>query len=105
MRQDLVEVLKKLAKRSEKGLKLDAIVIETTGLADPAPVAQTFFVDDDVKDFCILDSIITLVDAGISMPSVRPSHACRCLPRMRPSEFRASKAGVVTACVDAPALP
>ena len=44
VRQDLVEVLKKLAKRSEKGLKLDAIVIETTGLADPAPVAQTFFV-------------------------------------------------------------
>ena len=63
VRQDLVEVLKKLAKRSEKGLKLDAIVIETTGLADPAPVAQTFFVDDDVKDFCILDGIITLVDA------------------------------------------
>ena len=63
VRQDLVEVLKKLAKRSEKGLKLDAIVIETTGLADPAPVAQTFFVDDDVKEFCTLDGIITLVDA------------------------------------------
>jgi len=63
VRQDLVEVLKKLARRSEKGLKLDAIVIETTGLADPAPVAQTFFVDDDVKAFCELDGIVTLVDA------------------------------------------
>ena len=63
VRQDLVEVLKKLAKRAEKGLKLDAIVIETTGLADPAPVAQTFFVDDDVKEFCALDGIVTLVDA------------------------------------------
>ena len=63
VRQDLVEVLKKFAKRAEKGLKLDAIVIETTGLADPAPVAQTFFVDDDVKAFCELDGIVTLVDA------------------------------------------
>ena len=63
VRQDLVEVIKKLAKRAMAGLKLDAIVIETTGLADPAPVAQTFFVDDDVKDFCELDGIVTLVDA------------------------------------------
>mmetsp|Transcript_14003 Transcript_14003/g.41730 ORF Transcript_14003/g.41730 Transcript_14003/m.41730 type:complete len:349 (+) Transcript_14003:96-1142(+) len=63
VRQDLVEVLKKLAARAESGLKLDAIVIETTGLADPAPVAQTFFVDDGVKDFCELDGIVTLVDA------------------------------------------
>merc|ERR1712086_1045965 len=38
-------------------------VIETTGLADPAPVAQTFFVDDDVKAFCQLDGIVTLIDA------------------------------------------
>ena len=63
VRQDLVEVIKKLAKRQEKGLKLDAIVIETTGLADPAPVAQTFFVDEDVKNFAELDGIVTLVDA------------------------------------------
>merc|ERR1711968_47138 len=63
VRQDLVEVVKKLAERHRAGRKLDAIVIETTGLADPAPVAQTFFVDEDVKEFCTLDGIITLVDA------------------------------------------
>lgn len=61
VRQDLVEVIKKLAKR--KGAKLDGIVIETTGLADPAPVAQTFFVDEEVAAFAKLDGIITLVDA------------------------------------------
>lgn len=64
VRQDLVVVLKKLAARVKRGtLKLDAIVIETTGLADPAPVAQTFFVDDDVAKFARLDGIVTLVDA------------------------------------------
>ena len=64
VRQDLVVVLGKLAKRVENGtLKLDGIVIETTGLADPAPVAQTFFVDREVSKFARLDGIITLVDA------------------------------------------
>merc|ERR1719408_921939 len=64
VRQDLIVVLNKLAKRIAAGtLKLDGIVIETTGMADPAPVAQTFFVDDTVKDFARLDGIITLVDA------------------------------------------
>jgi G3E family GTPase len=64
VRQDLIVVLKKLAKRIAAGkLKLDGIVIETTGMADPAPVAQTFFVDDAVKAFARLDGIITLVDA------------------------------------------
>merc|ERR1712023_463371 len=64
VRQDLIEVLNKLAKRVNSGkLKLDGIVIETTGMADPAPVAQTFFVDDNVKAFARLDGIITLVDA------------------------------------------
>ena len=64
VRQDLIVVLKKLAKRIEAGkLKLDGIVIETTGMADPAPVAQTFFVDDEVKKFARLDGIVTLIDA------------------------------------------
>jgi len=64
VRQDLIVVLNKLAKRVKSGkLKLDGIVIETTGMADPAPVAQTFFVDDEVKAFARLDGIVTLIDA------------------------------------------
>ena len=51
VRQDLIVVLAKLAKRVKAGtLKLDGIIIETTGMADPAPVAQTFFVDEMVKN-------------------------------------------------------
>merc|ERR1712130_1067258 len=60
VRGDLVKVLNKLAEKKDK---FDGIIIETTGLADPAPVAQTFFVDDDVKEFARLDGIVTLVDA------------------------------------------
>ena len=63
VRADLVVVLKKLKERHDKGQRIDAIIIETTGLADPAPVAQTFFVEDDVKEFCKLDGIVTLIDA------------------------------------------
>mmetsp|Transcript_48555 Transcript_48555/g.96801 ORF Transcript_48555/g.96801 Transcript_48555/m.96801 type:complete len:412 (-) Transcript_48555:554-1789(-) len=64
VRQDLIVILHKLSKRMKAGkLKLDGIVIETTGMADPAPVAQTFFVDDTVKEFARLDGIITLCDA------------------------------------------
>ena len=64
VRQDLVEVLKKLSARIACGqLHLDGVVIETTGLADPAPVAQTFFVDRHVKSRFLLDGVITLVDA------------------------------------------
>merc|ERR550514_786353 len=64
VRQDLIVVLQKLSNRVKAGtLKLDGIVIETTGMADPAPVAQTFFVDDMVKSFSRLDGIVTLVDA------------------------------------------
>ena len=64
VRQDLVVVLKKFSDRIRAGtLKLDAVLIETTGMADPAPVAQTFFVDDDVQKHFTLDGIVTLVDA------------------------------------------
>jgi G3E family GTPase len=62
-RKDLVEVLKKFGRRMQKGLKLDGVIIETTGMAEPAPVAQTFFVNDEVKQFFRLDGIVTLIDA------------------------------------------
>ena len=60
VRGDLIRILGGLMKRKEK---FDAILIETTGLADPSPVVQTFFVDDDVKEKTRLDSITTVVDA------------------------------------------
>src|SRR3990167_8320764 len=60
VRGALIRVLSGLMKR--KG-KFDAIIVETTGLADPGPVAQTFFVDDDVKARTELDSVTTVVDA------------------------------------------
>lgn len=60
VRGDLVETLKKLAK---KVAKFNGVIIETTGLADPAPVAQTFFVDEDIQKLYSLDSIVTVCDA------------------------------------------
>ncbi|MCI3133304.1 CobW family GTP-binding protein [Phenylobacterium aquaticum] len=60
VRGDLIRVLSGLMKR--KG-GFDAIIVETTGLADPGPVAQTFFVDDDVRAKTRLDSVTTVVDA------------------------------------------
>jgi G3E family GTPase len=64
VRGDLIRVVSGLAKRqAAAGKGFDAIVIETTGLADPAPVAQTFFVDDDVRARTKLDSVTTVVDA------------------------------------------
>jgi G3E family GTPase len=64
VRGDLVRILGELAaKRKEGAVKFDRVVIETTGLADPAPVAQTFFVDEDITQNFMLDAIVTLVDA------------------------------------------
>merc|ERR1712203_1198147 len=64
VRGDLIAGLKKLVKQSRKSKKpLDGVIIETTGLADPAPVAQTFFADDYVQSKCSLDGILTVVDA------------------------------------------
>jgi G3E family GTPase len=60
VRGDLVRILDGLMKR--KG-KFDAIIVETTGLADPAPVAQTFFVDEDVQTNARLDAVVTVADA------------------------------------------
>jgi G3E family GTPase len=64
IREDLRATLTDLAfKRHNGELKFDRVVIETTGLADPGPVAQTFFMDDDIADQYLLDAILTLVDA------------------------------------------
>ena len=59
VRGDLVVALKNLWGKISQ---FDAILIETTGLADPAPVAQTFFVDDEIQAKCSLDGIITVCD-------------------------------------------
>jgi G3E family GTPase len=64
IREDLRSTLSDLAQRRRKGeLDFERVVIETTGLADPGPVAQTFFMDDEVAESFQLDSILTLVDA------------------------------------------
>ncbi|MBH0239526.1 CobW family GTP-binding protein [Methylobrevis albus] len=60
VRGDLIRVVEGLAKRRGS---FDAIIVETTGLADPVPVAQTFFMDDDVRKAAKLDAIVTVVDA------------------------------------------
>jgi G3E family GTPase len=61
VRGDLIRILSALMRRREK---FDHILIETTGLADPAPVAQTFFMDDEIAAQLRLDAIVTLVDAA-----------------------------------------
>jgi len=60
VRGDLIRIIEGLMKRKEK---FDGILVETTGLADPGPVAQTFFTDEDVKARTRLDAIVTVVDA------------------------------------------
>jgi len=60
VRGDLIRIINKLMRRRDK---FDHLVIETTGLADPAPVIQTFFVDDDLRDRVTLDAVVTVVDA------------------------------------------
>ena len=59
VRGDLIRILGQLMKRKDK---FDYIIVETTGLANPAPVAQTFWVDDEMKEQMSLDAIITVVD-------------------------------------------
>lgn len=64
IREDLRTTLSELAAKRRKGeLDFDRVVIETTGLADPGPVAQTFFMDDEIAESYLLDSVLTLVDA------------------------------------------
>ncbi|MBW4645679.1 MAG: GTP-binding protein [Goleter apudmare HA4340-LM2] len=60
VRGDLIRIINNLMKRRDK---FDHLVIETTGLADPAPVIQTFFVDEDMQNQLSLDAVVTVVDA------------------------------------------
>lgn len=60
VRGDLIRILGNLMKRREK---FDYVMVETTGMADPGPVAQTFFMDDEMREKLDLDAVVTLVDA------------------------------------------
>ncbi len=71
VRGDLIRIISGLMRR---GREFDGIIVETTGLADPAPVAQTFFVDPDVKAAAKLDAIVTLVDAKHFLDHVGDGH-------------------------------
>jgi G3E family GTPase len=74
VRGDLIRILGNLMKRKDR---FDYVLIETTGLADPAPVAQTFFVDDEMKEKLRLDGIVTLVDAKHVSLHVDKSRECQ----------------------------
>jgi G3E family GTPase len=64
VRGDLVKILGDLAKKRRQGkLKFDRVIIETTGLANPGPVAQTFFMDEGIHGQYLLDAVLTVVDA------------------------------------------
>ena len=64
VRGDLIRILGDLRTKRDTGkLKFDRVIIETTGMADPGPVAQTFFLDESIGGYFLLDSVLTLVDA------------------------------------------
>src|SRR5580693_5996299 len=71
VRGDLIRIIEGLMKRKDK---FDGIIIETTGLANPAPVAQTFFVDEGVRAKTRLDAIVTVVDAKHLPQRLEDSH-------------------------------
>jgi len=74
VRGDLIRILGNLMKRRDR---FDRIVVETTGMADPGPVAQTFFVDDETRDAFALDGIVTLVDAKHVALHIEDSRECK----------------------------
>lgn len=74
VRGDLIRVLTQLTRRKDK---LDLVIIETTGLANPAPVAQTFWLDDEMQEEYTLDAIVTLVDAKHLPLHIDSSEECQ----------------------------
>ena len=78
VRGDLIRVLAGLMRRQTAGQRaFDAVIVETTGLADPGPVAQTFFVDEEVRSKTRLDSVTTVVDAKHVLLRLADSHEAR----------------------------
>jgi len=71
VRGDLIRIITTLLKRRDD---FDGMIIETTGLADPAPVVQTFFVDEDLKDRVALDAVVTVVDAVHILDRIEDGH-------------------------------
>ncbi len=74
VRGDLIRILTGLAKKRDK---FDYILIETTGLADPAPVAQTFFMDEEIKDVYRLDGVVTVVDCKHVLQHLDTNEECK----------------------------
>ena len=74
VRGDLIRILTQLTKRKDK---LDMIIVETTGMANPAPVAQTFWVDSELREQFSLDAIITLIDAKHVWNHIEESDECK----------------------------
>jgi len=71
VRGDLIRIIGTLLKRADQ---FDGLIIETTGLADPAPVVQTFFVDEDLQDRIELDAVVTVVDAWHCLAQLEGGH-------------------------------
>lgn len=71
VRGDLIRIIERLMRRRDR---FDGILVETTGLADPAPVAQTFFMDEDVQSKTTLDAILTVVDAKHLIGEIDKAH-------------------------------
>lgn len=87
IRSDLVTALGTLANKRKSGeLNFDRVVIETTGLADPGPVAQTFFIEDSVASEYMIDGIVTLMDAVFAMQQLDDTnrHVNRLASRQTP---------------------
>ena len=82
VRGDLLRILARLLKRKDR---LDGVLIETTGLADPGPVAQTFFTDPEIREAYRLDGIVTVVDASMPRSTSTPARRRRSRWRSRTS--------------------
>jgi G3E family GTPase len=75
VRGDLVRILGDLSEKREQGqIHFERVIIETTGLADPASVAQTFFIEEAIQDYYLLDGIITVVDAKHGLQQLDEHH-------------------------------